>query len=142
MKNVRQMLQAKSPEVHCVAPGDSVFDALSLMASKDVGALIVLEGERLAGIISERDYARRVILHGKASRDTKVSEIMTDRVTCIAPSATVEECMELMTDKRIRHLPVVENNRVVGVISIGDVVKEVISGQKFVIQQLEDYIKR
>jgi len=100
----------------------------------------VMEGERLAGIFSERDYARKVILHGKSSRETVVREIMTARVVCVMPEQTVDQCMALMTDKRIRHLPVLEHNRVIGVISIGDVVKEVISEQRFVIEQLEQYI--
>jgi len=117
-----------------------VFDALKLMAEKDIGALLVVEKGRLAGIISERDYARKVILHGKSSHDTPVREIMTARVVCVRPANTVEECMALMTDKRIRHLPVVENDELLGVLSIGDLVKETISEQQTTIRQLESYI--
>jgi CBS domain-containing protein len=140
MKTVKEILQSKSRSVLSIAPDASVLDALRVMADKEVGALVVLEGERLAGIFSERDYARKVILHGKASKDTPVREIMTQRVVCVRPDQSVEDCMALMTDKRIRHLPVLEDNRVIGVISIGDVVKEVISEQRFVIEQLEHYI--
>ena len=140
MKTVREILQAKPNKVLSIAPDATVLDALKLMADKEVGALVVLEGERLAGIFSERDYARKVILHGKASKDTLVSEIMTHKVVCVRPDQSVEDCMALMTDKRVRHLPILEDKRVIGVISIGDVVKEVISEQRFVIEQLEHYI--
>ena len=140
MKTVNEILQAKSHKLLSISPEASVLDALKLMAEKEVGALVVLEGEKLAGIFSERDYARKVILHGKASKDTPVSEIMTHKVVCVEPSQSVEDCMALMTDQRIRHLPVLEDKRVIGVISIGDVVKEVISEQRFVIEQLEQYI--
>ncbi len=140
MKTIKEILQGKSQSVLSISPEASVLDALTLMAEKEVGALVVLEGERLAGIFSERDYARKVILHGKASKDTPVREIMTQQVVCVRPDQSVEDCMALMTDKRIRHLPVLQDNRVIGVISIGDVVKEVISEQRFVIEQLEHYI--
>ena len=140
MKTVKEILQAKAQKLLSIAPDASVLDALRLMAEKEVGALVVLEGERLAGIFSERDYARKVILHGKSSKDTSVREIMTSKVVYVRPEQSVEECMALMTDKRIRHLPVLQENRVIGVISIGDVVKEVISEQRFVIEQLEQYI--
>jgi len=140
MKTVREILQAKPNKVLSIAPDATVLDALKLMADKEVGALVVLEGERLAGIFSERDYARKVILHGKASKDTLVSEIMTHKVVCVRPDQSVEDCMALMTDKRVRHLPILEDKCVIGVISIGDVVKEVISEQRFVIEQLEHYI--
>jgi CBS domain-containing protein len=140
MKTIKEILQGKSQSVLSISPEASVLDALTLMAEKEVGALVVLEGERLAGIFSERDYARKVILHGKASKDTPVREIMTQKVVCVRPDQSVEDCMALMTDKRIRHLPVLQDNRVIGVISIGDVVKEVISEQRFVIEQLEHYI--
>lgn len=140
MKTVKEILEAKSHKLLWISPQTSVLDALKLMAEKDVGALVVLDGDGLAGIFSERDYARKVILHGKSSKATPVSEIMTHKVVCVRPDQSVEECMALMTDKRIRHLPVLEGRQVIGVISIGDVVKEVISEQRFVIEQLEHYI--
>ena len=140
MKTIKEILQSKPLGVLSISPEASVLDALRLMAEKEVGALVVLESERLAGIFSERDYARKVILHGKSSKDTSVREIMTSKVVYVRPEQSVEECMALMTDKRIRHLPVLQENRVIGVISIGDVVKEVISEQRFVIEQLEQYI--
>jgi CBS domain-containing protein len=118
----------------------TVYDALKLMAEKNLGAVLVMEGDRLAGILSERDYARKVILHGKSSRDTLVREIMSERVVCVVPEQPAEECMALMTDKRVRHLPVLEGDQVIGVISIGDVVKAIISEQEFMIEQLEHYI--
>jgi len=140
MKTIKEILQSKPLGVLSISPEASVLDALRLMAEKEVGALVVLENERLAGIFSERDYARKVILHGKSSKDTSVREIMTSKVVYVRPEQSVEECMALMTDKRIRHLPVLQENRVIGIISIGDVVKEVISEQRFVIEQLEQYI--
>jgi CBS domain-containing protein len=117
-----------------------VYEALRVMAEKDVGALLVMEDGSLVGIISERDYARKVILKGKTSRETLVREIMTERPVCVRADQTIEECMALMTNKRIRHLPVLENNQLIGVISIGDVVKDIISEQEFMIEQLENYI--
>jgi CBS domain-containing protein len=140
MKTIKEILQSKPHGVLSISPEASVLDALRLMAEKEVGALVVLDNERLAGIFSERDYARKVILHGKSSKDTSVREIMTAKVVYVRPEQSVEDCMALMTDKRIRHLPVLQDNRVIGVISIGDVVKEVISEQRFVIEQLEQYI--
>lgn len=140
MKSVRQLLQAKGRIIHSIAPDASVFDALKLMAEKDVGALVVTEGDRLAGIISERDYARKVILLGKSSQDIPVRDIMTGKVITVGPDQTVEECMAIMTGKRIRHLPVTEGERLVGVLSIGDLVKEVIAEQEQTIRQLESYI--
>jgi CBS domain-containing protein len=140
MKTVRQLLAQKAPGVISVAPQATVYSALQLMADKDVGALVVLDGERLAGIFSERDYARKVILFGKSSHETRVEEIMTPKVVCVTPSRTVDECMALMTDKHIRHLPVLEDKRVIGLLSIGDLVKETISEQQFLIRQLESYI--
>ena len=142
MKTVKQLLQGKSRGLCTVGPDARVFDALKLMAEKDIGALLVVENERLVGIISERDYARKVILQGKSSHDIPVREIMTERVICVQPGNTVEECMALMTDKRIRHLPVIENDQLIGVLSIGDLVKETISEQQFMIKQLESYIHR
>ncbi|HZR01798.1 MAG TPA: CBS domain-containing protein [Burkholderiales bacterium] len=140
MKTVRQLLKTKQHGVLSIAPNASVYDALQKMAQYDVGALLVMEGERLVGIFSERDYARKIILHGKASKETQVGEIMTSRVVCVEPEQTVDDCMALMTDKRVRHLPVLQDGAIIGVISIGDVVKEVISEQRFVIEQLEHYI--
>jgi CBS domain-containing protein len=140
MKTVKEILNSKRYSLLSITPSETVLDALKLMAEKEVGALVVLEDERLVGIFSERDYARKVILFGKASKDTLVREIMTQKVVCVRPEQSVEDCMALMTDKRVRHLPVLQDKHVVGVISIGDVVKEVISEQRFVIEQLEHYI--
>ena len=140
MKSVRQLLQAKGREIYTITPDARVFDALKLMAEKEVGALVVTEGGRLAGIISERDYARKVILLGKSSQDIPVREIMTRKVITVAPDSTVEDCMAIMTNKRIRHLPVTEGERLAGVLSIGDLVKEVIAEQEQTIRQLESYI--
>lgn len=137
---VQQVLGGKSHRVLSVSPDSTVFDALSLMAENDVGALIVLDGGRLVGIFSERDYARQVALLGKSSKDTCVRDIMTDKVLCVSPSQTVDDCMALMTDKHVRHLPVLEHKQVIGVISIGDVVKTVITEQQHFIEQLEQYI--
>ncbi|MSQ73499.1 MAG: CBS domain-containing protein [Betaproteobacteria bacterium] len=140
MKSVAHMLEGKGQKVLSISPEATVFQALQLMAESNVGALVVLEGEHLAGIFSERDYARKIILFGKSSRETLVREIMTATVQCVSPDETVEQCMALMTEKRMRHLPVLDRERVIGVISIGDVVKEMISEQKFIIEQLESYI--
>jgi CBS domain-containing protein len=140
MKTVEQMLESKTHRLLSISPDATVYDALQTMAEHEVGALVVLDGERLAGIFSERDYARKVILFGKSSKETLVREIMTDRVLCVRPDQTVDQCMALMTDKRVRHLPVLDHKKVIGVISIGDVVKEVISEQRFMIEQLENYI--
>ena len=140
MVSVGQLLRSKGNEVWSITPETTVYDAIKVMADKEVGALLVLEGERLAGIISERDYARKVILKGRSSKDTPVRDIMTERVLYARPEQTIEECMALMTAKRVRHLPVCEDNRVIGVVSIGDLVKSVISQQEFLIQQLENYI--
>jgi CBS domain-containing protein len=140
MKTVEQILAGKAQRLLSVPPDETVFDALKMMAEHEIGALVVLDGERLVGIFSERDYARKVILFGKSSKETLVREIMTDRVLCVRPDQTVDQCMALMTDKRVRHLPVLDHKKVIGVISIGDVVKEVISEQRFMIEQLEHYI--
>jgi CBS domain-containing protein len=140
MKTVSQLLQGKPRALCTISPDARVYDALKLMADKDIGALLVVRDDKLAGILSERDYARKVILQGKSSHDLLVKEIMTERVICVQPGNTVEECMALMTDKRIRHLPVIEKDKLLGVLSIGDLVKETISEQKFMIQQLESYI--
>jgi len=141
MKIVKDILQAKGHEVWSISPDRSVYDALTLMAEKNVGALVVMERDRVIGMISERDYARNVILKGKSSKELAVQEIMTSRVVCVRPEQTMEECMELMTDKHIRHLPVLDDEkRLVGLISIGDVVKAIIVEKEFIIGQLEDYI--
>jgi CBS domain-containing protein len=140
MKTVRQLLETKGAEVISVSPDSNVLDALKLMASREIGAVLVVEAARLVGIMSERDYARKVILKGKSSQDTKVREIMTERVMYARPDQTVPELMALMTNKRVRHLPVLEGDRLVGVLSIGDLVKETISEQEFIIRQLENYI--
>jgi len=137
---VREILRKKGQDVWFIAPESSVYKAIEMMADKHVGALVVIATEKLVGIISERDYARKVILHGKASKDTTVEEIMTHKVVCVRPEQSVEECMAVMTDKRVRHLPVLKDKKVLGVISIGDVVKEVISEQRYTIEQLEHYI--
>lgn len=140
MKTVQQLLESKRHSVAWVTPETTVLDALRMMAEKEIGAVLVLEGESLAGIFSERDYARKVVLQGKASKDTPVREIMTEKVVCVRPDQTIEDCMGLMTDKRIRHLPVLQNRKVIGVVSIGDVVKEMLVEKEFVIKQLESYI--
>ncbi len=142
MKYVRDVLQKKGFDIWSVTPDTPVYKALQLMSEKNCGAVLVLDQETLAGILSERDYARKVILEGKSSKNTPVEEIMSQRVVCIQPENTIDECMALMTDKRVRHLPVLKDGEaLVGLISIGDVVKEVISEQEFIIHQLESYIK-
>ena len=141
MRTLKQMLAGKTGPLAVVAPDDTVFHALEIMAKHSVGAVLVLDGELLVGIFSERDYARKIILHGKNSRDTLVREIMSDRVAYVSPSATIDECMALMTEKHFRHFPVLEDDgKVVGVVSIGDLVKETISSQQFLIDQLAQYI--
>lgn len=141
MKTLKQLLANKNRPLAVVAPGDSVFHALTVMSKNNVGALLVLDGEQLVGLFSERDYARKIILQGKTSKETLVSEIMSDKVAYVTPSSTLDECMALMTEKHFRHLPVLdENNSVVGMISIGDLVKETISSQQFLIAELERYI--
>jgi len=142
MKTIRQLLQAKGGGVHTIGPDDRVIDALKLMSEKEIGALVVADGARLVGIISERDYARKVTLLGKSSHDIPVREIMTGKVLTVQPAQTVEECMALMTSKRVRHLPVTEGERLVGLVSIGDLVKEVIADQEQTIRELESYIHR
>lgn len=140
MRTVTNLLQTKGSAVWSITPDASMLDALKLMADKDIGALVVLEGTQVIGIVSERDYARKVVLQGKTSRETTVREVMTARVFFVRPEQSIDECMALMTQRHIRHLPVLENDRLVGVISIGDVVKTVISEQEFMIAQLEQYI--
>jgi CBS domain-containing protein len=142
MKTVRQLLDAKGYETLSVTPETIVFDALKILAEKHIGALVVIDDSgHLAGIFSERDYAREVALKGKTSRMTKISEVMSTKVITVTPDQLTDECMELMSGKRIRHLPVIENDRVIGILSIGDLVKETIAYQQFLIQQLESYIQ-
>jgi len=137
--SVREMLRGKS-DVYSVGPGETVYNALRLMADRNIGAVLVLSDEKIDGIFSERDYARKVILLGKSSKDTLVGEIMTTPVVSVGPDWTAEQCMALMTEKRIRHLPVMEAGRLIGVISIGDVVRAVVDEQQFTIDSLRRYI--
>ncbi len=140
MRTVGSLLQIKGRDVWSVAPDASVYQALEILAEKNVGALLVCDRGEVVGIVSERDYARRVELQGKSAREMSVGEIMTRRVVYVRPEQTMEDCMALMTEKRIRHLPVLDEDGLIGVISIGDVVKEVIAEQQFMIRQLENYI--
>ncbi len=140
MIKVRDILASKGHEICSIGPDNTVYEALELMAKKGIGALLVMEGEKVNGLFSERDYARKMILQGRNSKQTKVKEVMTDRVICSSLDNSADECMALMTEKRVRHLPIVEDNRVVGLISIGDIVKAVISEQQFTIEVLEKYI--
>jgi CBS domain-containing protein len=140
MKTVRDLLKQKGREVWSVAPDSTVYDALKLMAEKNIGALLVIDAGRPVGIFSERDYARQVILKGKTSKDTPVREVMTAKVVFVRPEQSIEECMALMTDRRFRHLPILEEGALVGILSIGDVVKAVISEKDFLIEQLANYI--
>ena len=140
MKLVKHLLDSKGRHIISVAPDCSVFDAIQVMADKTVGSLLVMDGEELLGIVTERDYARKVILKGRSSESTTVAEIMTSEVMSTTSAQTVSDCMELMTKRRIRHLPVIEDNRVIGMISIGDLVQAIISDQQEEIEQLEQYI--
>lgn len=141
MKTLKQLLAGRSRPLAVVAPGDTVYHALTVMAKHEVGAVLVLDGEQLVGIFSERDYARKIILQGKTSKETLVNEIMSEKVAYVTPSVSLDECMALMTEKHFRHLPVLDDNgSVLGIISIGDLVKETISSQQFLIAQLEHYI--
>jgi CBS domain-containing protein len=141
MKTVRQLLEIKGNLIHSVSPDTTIYDALVIMAQNRIGALLVCENKQLAGIFSERDYAREVALKGKTSRGTPVKEVMSTTVITVGPDDDVEDCMNLMSGKRIRHLPVIENNIVIGVLSIGDLVKETIAYQQRLIKQLESYIQ-
>lgn len=141
MKTVNEVLKNKGREIWTISPLATVFQALELMAQKDVGALPVVQNGKLVGIFSERDYARKVILKGKASKDTAVSELMTQTVFYVSPENTLDECMALMTSQQIRHLPVLDRDRLVGMITLGDVVKRIISEQEFTIHELEKYVK-
>ncbi|MGD9048345.1 MAG: CBS domain-containing protein [Anaerolineae bacterium] len=141
MATVSDMLRTKGYDIWSVTPDTRIYDALKLMADKNIGAVLVMDGENLVGILSERDYARKVTLKGRTARDTLTQEIMTERVICVRPEECAEDCMAVMTEKHVRHLPVIEDNRLVGVISIGDVVKAIIPEQEFIIEQLEHYIR-
>ena len=142
MKTVRQLLEAKGHEVATISPDKSMYDAMDLMTEKNVGALLVLEqGNRLVGIVSERDYARKMYALNKSAKEVLVAEIMTREVAFVRPNLTNEECMALITSKRIRHLPVLEDERVIGMLSIGDMVKDTISEKDFIIEQLVNYIR-
>ena len=140
MKTVKQLLEAKGRQVWSVHSDATVFDALRLMAEKDIGALVVVDEGTIVGVVSERDYARKVILQGRSSRHTLVANIMSTTVLNALPQQTMADCMALMTDKKVRHLPVLDDGRVVGILSIGDLVKAIITEQEFVIEQLEHYI--
>jgi CBS domain-containing protein len=140
MKRIQTLLKKKGYDVWSIAPDASVYDAIHLMAEKAVGALIVMDGPKLVGVISERDYARKIILEGRSSENTKISEIMSSEVITTGPDNRIEECMAIMTERRIRHLPVLDGNEVLGVISLGDLVKYIIAEQQFVIEQMERYI--
>jgi CBS domain-containing protein len=141
MKTVADLLKSKAHQsVHTITSAASVFDAVKLMADKNIGALLVMEGEEVAGIITERDYARKIVLMSRSSRQTLVREIMMSAVMYVRPDQTSEECMVLMTENRLRHLPVMDGNKLLGLISIGDLVKSIITEQKFTIEQLEHYI--
>ena len=141
MSTVAQILKSKPDRaVYSVSPETTVFDALKLMADRNIGALVVLEGSRVAGLVTERDYARKVVLLSKSSKETPVREIMTSQVMYVGPERSSEECMALMTEARFRHLPVMEGGKLVGLVSIGDLVKDVISEQKFLIEQLQHYV--
>lgn len=141
MTTASDILKSKpSQAVFAIAPGASVFEALERMAEKSIGALLVMEGEQVVGIITERDYARKIALMSRLSRETKVREIMSSPVMYVQPQQTCEECMALMTENRLRHLPVVKHGKVIGLLSIGDLVASIISEQRFIIEQLEHYI--
>ncbi|MDR6857248.1 CBS domain-containing protein [Variovorax guangxiensis] len=142
MKTVAEILKEKGDQaVHSIGPDASVYEAVALMAQKNIGALLVMEGERIVGMLSERDYARKVVLLARSSKETRLREIMTSSVIYVHPAQTSEECMAVMTENRVRHLPVLDDDdRLVGLISIGDLVKGIISEQKFIIEQLQHYI--
>ncbi len=140
MRQVRHLLESKNPDVVSIAPDAPVIEALRLMADAGVGAVLVMDGKKLVGILSERDYARKVVLLGRTSSDTPVSEIMSPQVVCARPADSVDQCMQVMTDKRIRHLPILEHKEVVGIVSIGDLVKAVIDAQQAELKHLQDYI--
>ena len=141
MKGVAQILRGKpSRVVHAIGPNDMVYDAVRKMGEQNIGALLVMEGEKIVGIVTERDYARKIVLASRSSRQTPVSVIMSTPVLCVGPLQTTEECMALMTENRVRHLPVLDEGKLIGLVSIGDLVKDIISEQQFIIEQLEQYI--
>jgi len=140
MQTVRQVLQGKGREVWTIGPETSVYDALALMADKGIGALVVTQGPAVVGLISERDYARNVVLQGRKSRETPVGEIMTTKVACVGPEETVQHCMSIMTEMRVRHLPVMDGETLTGLVSIGDLVKAIIEEQEALIEHLVRYI--
>jgi CBS domain-containing protein len=141
MTTVTQILQSKPDKtVYTIGPAASVLDAVKLMAEKNIGALPVVEGGKIVGVITERDYARKIVLMARSSKETPVREVMTSQVMYVHPRQTSEECMALMTENRVRHLPVMDQGRLIGLVSIGDLVKDVIAEQKFIIEQLEHYI--
>jgi CBS domain-containing protein len=142
MTTVKQVLDQKGHELFWIHPDATVYDAIKTMADKNVGSLVVMDNDKLVGIVTERDYARNIVLKGRASPATPVRTIMVTSVICAKPEQSVEECMAVMTDKKIRHLPVIENGNLIGIISIGDLVQAIISHQKFTIEQLEFYIHR
>ena len=141
MTSIRQLLREKGHKVHSVSPDDTVYDAIRKMADENIGSLVVMEGAKIVGIITERHYARNVALKGRASPATRVRDIMEPNVLYAQPDQSVEECMAIMTDKKVRHLPVIEQEKPIGLVSIGDLVKNIISDQKFVIDQLEHFIR-
>jgi CBS domain-containing protein len=140
MTTVKHVLDKKGHDVHFIHPGASVFDALRLMAEHNIGSLVVLEDDKLVGVITERHYAREIVLKGKTSQATLVRDIMSTKVICTRPDQSVQECMAVMTARAVRHLPVLEHGQLVGIVSIGDMVNSVIGDQKFIIEQLEHYI--
>ena len=140
MHTVAEILRNKGSDVWMIAPDATILEALTVMAEKRIGALVVMENDKLVGIISERDYARKVALEGRSSRDSKVSEIMSHKVLCARPEQTTQECMALMSDKRARHLPILDHKKVIGMVSIGDLVKNIIAEQQFEINALQHYI--
>lgn len=140
MTTVKQLLDIKGNKIFSIAPNDSVYAAIERMSENNIGVLLVLENEKLVGILSERDYARKVVLKGKSSKNTLIREIMTPDVLCVSPETTVDECLALLTESRVRHLPVMDGGKLMGIVSIGDLVKQIISDKEFTIQQLEHYI--
>ena len=140
MHTANDILRSKGHDVWSVKPTNTVLEALGVMAEHDIGAVLVLDGDKLVGVLSERDYARKVVLAGRSSKDSQVKDVMTPHVICVAPDRAIDECMALMTNRRLRHLPVVDHKRVIGIVSIGDLVKATIDDQQVTITQLQSYI--